>query len=226
MYTETIVCFAHSRKFSGRCVAGKRYRDGVFGEWIRPVSAKPTEELTDRERRFSSGEYPELLDVIVVPLSQKLPMGCQTENHMIDARDRWKKVGRVAWADLDRAVDVDAETLWKNGYDSSGGKNDRIPAAVADMLKSSLMLIKPENVRLSVSQEGIGFLDPRPRVRATFTYRGQQYRIRVTDPIIEKMCTKAQGGECSVSDAYMCVSLGEPYQGYRYKLAASIIMPS
>jgi len=37
-YTRTFVCFANSRKHSGRCVAGKEWLSGRPGEWVRVVS--------------------------------------------------------------------------------------------------------------------------------------------------------------------------------------------
>ena len=35
-YTKTILCLANSRKYQGRCVGGKVYEAGVFGECVPP----------------------------------------------------------------------------------------------------------------------------------------------------------------------------------------------
>ena len=45
-----IVCLANSRKPDGRCIAGKLYFQGKFGNWLRPISAREGEELSEVER--------------------------------------------------------------------------------------------------------------------------------------------------------------------------------
>ncbi len=48
---KRIVCLANSRKYSGRCIAGKELlADGRPGRWIRPVSARENEEVSEHER--------------------------------------------------------------------------------------------------------------------------------------------------------------------------------
>ena len=62
-YAKTFVCFANSRKHSGRCVAGKEWLDGRPGEWVRVVSDWLTHELSATDRRYENGDDPQLLDV-------------------------------------------------------------------------------------------------------------------------------------------------------------------
>jgi hypothetical protein len=56
-----IVCLANSRKPDGRCVAGKLYAQGKFGAWLRPISARDGEELSEQERQISKGLEPTYL---------------------------------------------------------------------------------------------------------------------------------------------------------------------
>ncbi len=63
-YTKTVICLANSQKISGRCVAGKEVVGGKIGNWVRPVSGRPSGELSEDGRRFEDGRDPILLDVI------------------------------------------------------------------------------------------------------------------------------------------------------------------
>ena len=67
-YEKTIVCLANSRKLSGRCIAGKELVNSGYGSWIRPVSHRPTEEISEEERRFENGDDPQILDRISIQL--------------------------------------------------------------------------------------------------------------------------------------------------------------
>ena len=108
-YTKKIVCLANSRKPAGRCVAGREVLENRYGGWIRPVSVRPSAEISLEERRYENGRQPHILDVIEIRMIAAVPRVHQTENHMIDAEFYWTKVGAITWADLAALVDTVAE---------------------------------------------------------------------------------------------------------------------
>jgi putative nucleic acid modification protein with dual OB domain len=103
-YTKRIVCLANSYKPpQGRCIAGVEVLgNGNYGDWIRPVSDRPTAEVSYAEYRYQNGGVPQLLDIIDVPLLNAVPNNHQSENHVIDATAGWAKVGELSWDDVEK----------------------------------------------------------------------------------------------------------------------------
>jgi len=62
-------------------------------------------------------------------------------------------------------------------------------------------------------------------VRARFPLGEKRYVIAVTDPVIAREYLAKENGEYPIGIARLCISIGEPYQGYCYKLVAGIIRP-
>ncbi len=50
--TKRIVCLANSRKLQGRCIAGRELVSGKPAAWIRPVSDREHEEVSEYERQY------------------------------------------------------------------------------------------------------------------------------------------------------------------------------
>jgi hypothetical protein len=223
-YSKKIVCLANSRKPSGRCVAGREVLENGYGGWIRPVSVRPSAEISLEERRYENGKDPQILDVIEIPMIAAVPRLHQNENHMIDAEYCWTKKGALTWVDLSDLVDTPA-SLWTNGDSTYCGTNDRVNQALASQFTNSLFLIQPEALHVQVQTEGGMFGNPRRRVRADFRYNGTGYNFIVTDPLAEQAFLARDNGVYQLHDAYLCISLTEAYEGDRscHKLVAAII---
>lgn len=223
-YAKTIVCLANSRKPGGRCVAGREVLEHGYGGWIRPVSARPSAEVSLEERRYENGTDPQILDVIEIPMLAAVPRIHQTENHMIDADLYWARRRALTWADLPALAETPA-SLWRNGDSTYHGTNDRINQNLAPQFNNSLFLITPETLNVQVQTEGGLYGPPKRRVRAEFTYNHTGYNFIVTDPLAEQAFLARGIGEYPLNDVYLCISLTEAYagDGSCHKLVATII---
>jgi hypothetical protein len=202
-------------------VAGKELRGKEVGEWIRPVSKEETGELSIKDRRLQNDQEPMLLDIITIPLLEHTPHSYQTENYLIAKHQRWKKQGIFPCSDLPSLCDP-VDSLWINGHHSSGGLNDRMPLAmVKESLSSSLLLIKPSALSIIVEND----LYVKLKVQVELTFNEEKYRLMVTDPAVEHKYLEAPSGKYTVErdDVCLCLSIGEPYKDYCYKLVAGMI---
>ena len=227
MITKRILCLANSKKNSGRCVAGREVASAGAGPWIRPVSDRPGEEVSENERQYKSGADPKLLDVIDVPLVRAAPHACQTENWLLDPHNYWCRVRQANWTELLQFTETPAE-LWVNQHSTYHGRNDEIPQALADALPGSLYLILVDCVDLHAFAPQEAFGNPKRRVQARFTHAGVGYALWVTDPVVEREYLARPDGHHRLGECCLTISIGEPFQknngqSYRYKLVAAII---
>ena len=200
-YEKTIICFANSRRPPhGRCVAGKEVVSGDYGDWIRPVSARATEEISEEEQRYEDGTDPKVLDIIRILFLEPRPTIYQTENHVIDDQDYWEKVDQAGWDDAVEALDQVPGPLWQNVGSTRHGLNDEIPENIACQFSSSLCLIRPDEIEVHVEREGGDFGPPRRRVRASFILNGIRYKLVVTDPVVERRYLAQPNGSHPIED--------------------------
>ena len=221
---KRIVCLANSRKLHGRCVAGREWIDGHPGRWIRPVSTRELQEVSEYERQYEDGSDPRVLDVIDVPVWKPSPgpARCQSENWLIDPEYYWEKAGRLSWFDLPVLADP-VSPLWLNGHNTYHGLNDKVPRELADSIGDSLKLIRVDNLELSVFKPDEAFGNTKRRVQGRFRHAGMRYYLWVTDPEYERRYLAKLDGKYSLDECFLTVSLGEPFRGFIYKLIASII---
>lgn len=222
---KRIVCLANSRKISGRCIAGREWDEGRgAGPWVRLVSDRENQEVSEYERQYEDGSDPRVLDVIDVPVLEPRPTGCQTENWLLDPKYYWTKVGSYSPLDLAALTDP-VEPLWIDGDSTYHGRNDRIRIESAGSVAGSLHLIRIEEIELEVFMPGEAFGNPKRRVQGRFVHAGREYALRVTDPGYERRYLAKLDGRYRLGECCLTISLGEPYQGAVYKLIAAIIEP-
>ena len=70
---------------------------------------------------------------------------------------------------------------------------------------------------------GEAFGNRKRRVQVSFSHAGSNYAVWVTDPTYERRYLAKLNGGYAIGECYLTISLGEPYQGACYKLAAAII---
>lgn len=224
--TAKIVCLANSRKYAGRCVAGKQWDGSCCGQWIRPVSTRGRGELTAERWYEKTWRDPLLLDIIEMGLLEHHPAGWQTENYLVDTHRRWRQLGHIASTQLVNAIDHICGPLWANGDSSRHGCNDKVRGGIAFRQDHSLALIQPELLSIEVTREDSGPGVFRHRIRGRFNLGGSDYALIVTDPIIEKQFkNRAAGDGVDLCHPILCVSLSEKVEGQDacYKLIASVI---
>ncbi len=234
MLKKTIICLANSRKEGGHCIAGKEIvNDVANSNWIRPVGHTASGELRSEATVLYTNKWPQwlakffmffrtnkpqpqLLDIIQISLDGKQDHPYQLENYIIAGKQIWLKQGTLTPEKLEKICDSVA-SLWVNGYNSFNGMNDRIPVAlVKQKINTSLLLIKVKELTILVTEES-----NRIKTRAEFYYNNQRYKLVITDPKMEARYRFKDG--CRKSNVYLCVSLGEPFQDFCYKLIAAII---
>ena len=220
--TKRIVCLANSRKLSGRCIAGRELIDGSAGIWVRPVSDREHQEVSEYERQYEDGSDPKLLDIVDVPLLAHRPKDYQRENWLLDPQYYWRKVDECPWRDLQQVSEMGG-TLWRNGYSTNNGRNDQIPLRQAREETSSLKLIYVDRLYLRVFAPGEAFGNSKRRVQGRFRFGGNVYALWITDPVIETAYLKRENGDYDLSECYLTISLGEPHNDHCYKLIAAIM---
>ena len=223
--SKRIVCLANSRKLAGRCIAGREWAAGTgAGSWIRPVSQRDSQEVSEYERQYEDGSDPRVLDIVDIPMQEPRPHGYQTENWLLDPEYYWEKVGVYSPLDLSALADP-IEPLWVDGYSTYNGSNDKIPVEANGETCTSLRLIRVEEVVLKVFAPGEAFGNSKRRVQGRFIHADQDYALWVTDPIYERRYLAKLDGTYRIGECHLTVSLGEPYRDTIYKLIAAIIEP-
>ena len=207
MSYSDFVCLANSQKAGGSCIAGK---DPVNKTWVRPV---PTPQ---------GGAWNvtglNVLDKVSVPMSNNVPLNHQTEN-VLTGPGTWKIQSSGNFGDIQKMLDR-PPSIWRFAGDKH---QDRVLFTTIQRIgvTNSLYLLQAGGMLFYHARGAYG----RWHVKSKFAYKGFLYDFSVTDPLIENEILAKPVGfyRCGNPSNYVCVSLGEEYNKYCYKLIASVI---
>jgi len=180
----------------------------------------------------NKNRFPQLFDIIEIPLSAPAHVEGQPEDWLIEERADWLYLGHVDSQESVNALIERPNDLWLQ----QGMKRDRVtPEWVAQHDLPSLYLIEPEVLKIYVQESDYGN-GPERSLRAAFRYGGVDYHWGMTDPVASNKhfpdyATRQAGihAGVSVDCAAICVSLAPAWKGdlapqaYHYKLVAGII---
>lgn len=225
---------ANSIKKQARCVAGREIlpgRDGVsYGGWIRPVSSTHEGALFSRHYTLVDGEAAAVLDIVDIPLLGTASDPGQPENWCVDEERPWRKLGTLGLVDVE-SLRQRPRDLWLAG----NSHRDRISATLqaARDPQCSLVLIKPVGFRVRMWREFNPFKNYTQRkTHAVFSYRDVQYSLSLTDPVFCERRCRAHPPENAAAievvppcedTCLLCVSLTPPFNGYHYKVVATVL---
>lgn len=198
-----IVILAKSVKHSEHCVAGKCIRSG---QWYRPVSTINGGPLNSNQVKYKNmhGTYSvKTLQKIDMGFLRHVPLLNQPENYLID-NNTWQQSYKIGLEELNNYIDK-PENIW--------GEGNRVDYNLIQsrqiLIQQSLYLVQVEELNL--------YYTPEQKRRASFIYNKVKYDFAATDPNFDKIIT-----EQPMLKSILCISLGEVYNGFCYKLIATI----
>ncbi len=222
MPTFEILCLANSKKHGGRCVAGLR-TDG--GGWVRPVADSEDGALFPEHYTLPDGSEPRILDVLRISPRECRPKPHQPENWCM-TRAHWDLVSRPAPG---AAVSLLQSSL-ERGPALFGSLADRVPfdSILRSPAPASLALVAPQDLKWWIAcNPATG----KSQARARFRLDGALYNLVLTDPIcLARLMSLPPGIYPATSAGFkpderflLTVSLGEPFEGNCFKLAAGVV---
>lgn len=219
---KTIVVFANSVKHHAHCVAGK---DIVTKEWIRPVSDEHGEALTHEQSSYeNNGKVWRVkpLDKISIEFDTHVPLLQQPENYLITGQ-LWETKYIINHQEISEYLDH-PEDIWLD----NSTRSDRVAVSCVQnsqiSISQSLYLIRPESFILHVVEYENEQGEIKKRARGSFIYNGDSYeKLTITDPKIWREMNDLNFGDYPRNDIYLCVSLGEEFGNYFYKIIAAVI---
>jgi hypothetical protein len=221
------------KKKSGRCIAGREIIAPVnnkvrIGPWLRPVANHGEGEIWPDERLYHDERQVAVLDFAGVPLEGKVDDACQPENWRLASGERWDDVSMKYHLKTLASLQERPDNLWLQPHQPS----DRVTHEYLNTHAptQSLYIVRPEDFRLSFWSylwDGA----PRKKRRCVFRYNGTEYDLGLTDPVLSDQYENkipAPGNPALVvrldcgDNVLLCISLAGQFQGYHYKVVATV----
>lgn len=212
-----IIILAKSRKHNNYCVAGK---DIKTGEWIRLVSDDRTihNAIKGSDLVYNNNEEANVLDVVrvvVKNINEDNKIFYQPENYILDDNYYLLHLEKKNSEYLDKIMDND-DLIFFN--DSNCVSNIELHN-VREI--NSLILVEPEIVKVKKKNYNT--------LWANIRYNNIWYNnLTITDTSFTSKFYENISNDYNGTNFYdfkLVISLGEEFNGYHYKLIASIIEP-
>ena len=218
---RTLVILANSVKHHSHCVVGK---DINTKEWIRPVSSDTGEALSDEQSSYLNKEKNwrvKPLDKITMEFSKHVPLAQQPENYLI-SKEKWVSSFKIERNELAQYIDS-PKNIWLDTSTNTNRVTSSLVASKEIVIKQSLYLIKIGVLNLQVSTEMVDGVE-KYKLRGSFMYNDIKYAdLTITDPKIWSEYKEKPLGVYELKDVYLCLSLGEEFHGFYYKIIAAVI---
>lgn len=230
---KRLLILANSIKKNARCIAGREFANGgngiIPGNWIRPISSIGEGELLPEHCSLASGGMPGVLDVVKVPLTEAATDPGQPENWRIAPGVGWVRESTRDAAIVSGCTEA-PESLWLE----AGGRQDRISVSAqgARRPQFSIIIIRPERFVVRLWREFNDYRGHEQRkMRGMFSYHNTKYALSMTDPVFTRRhCADHPpiGAPPKIlvlpgRGAFrLCVSLTPPFNGYHYKVIATV----
>jgi hypothetical protein len=231
---KRIVILANSIKRHHRCVAGKEIswdETSYHAEgWIRPIDRNDAEgAVSVQVMRCEDGTYPQVLDIVDVPILAYAADPNHPEDWVIDTSRRWKRLHQLPSVCIPHLCDKGSD-LWHQP-----DQPRRVREGFVSRMKNSasLMLVKPPSgwkISLFVEPSIDGRL--RSKSRLSFEVGGDTHVFDNNDPLAHmhfaQPVNAPMQGELIIpfrepENLYFALSLTPSFKGWHYKILASII---
>lgn len=213
------ICLANSYKHGGRCIAGIEVvpqSDGSLGivrhddgrpRWIQPVSMSANGEIPNHlAESFKIFSLVKLTDV------EPCPDNAHTEDVHCTRMEICPFELSPTKDFLNQLIDTQHQAVFY-----FRGKS--IPTTIIDRLDYSLMLIHSDNA-CAYCDEG----RENSKYRMKFTYNGSNYDFPITDPVFLEQFKKSPDSYADLDGVYLVLSLGIAFEGFHYKLVATVLI--